>query len=354
MEEDLMTEYLGKHSAADPLMKKAQLILGGDILLPKGYKMPYRISRSTAGPGAGKRSAVLAFDRMRIKKGISYDSGEFELIDDNGALSLTRKGEPFLDRVEILPIVFHSPEQAFFNLDQRCIYNCKFCTSPLLKNDATGSLSDEKIVDMIRGAMKDHNVVSASLTSGVVGSVAGTVNRMVSCVKAIRAAFPDMPIGVEPYVDSAEQIDALKRAGASEIKINLETPRADIFGKICPELDHSLIMEMLKASVKIFGPGKVTTNLIFGLGETDGDLEECMETLASFGCAAGLRAVRINEMNEKDLRDAGVTIGVTAERMIGLAEAQKRIFGENSLTTRSFRTMCFECGCCDLIPFRDL
>ncbi|MCL1983991.1 MAG: radical SAM protein [Methanomassiliicoccaceae archaeon] len=352
MEEDLTDPESG---LTDRLVrKKAQLILGGDVLLPEGYRMPYRISRSTAGPGAGKRSAVFAFGGMRVKKGISYGSGDFELKDENGRLSLTRNGVPFLDRVDIVPVVFHSPEQAFFNLDQRCIYNCRFCTSPLLKGDATRTLSDDNIVKMIRDAMNDHNVVSAALTSGVVGSVHDTVNRMVSCVRAIRAAFPHIPIGVEPYVDAIEQIEALKQAGADEIKINLETPRRDIFERICPELDHSAVLEMLRASVKIFGPGKVTTNLIFGIGESDGDLENCMEMLASFGCVPGLRAVRVNEMNEKNLKDAGIVPGITEERMIRLADIQKRILNEYSLTTRTFRTMCFECGCCDLVPFRDL
>jgi len=338
----------------ETLEKKAALLLGGDVLLPPGYRMPYRISRSTAGPGAGKRSAVFSFGGMRVKKGISYDSGDFELIDDNGILSMTKNGEPFLDRVEIRPVVFHSPEQAFFNLDQRCIYNCRFCTSPLLKGDATKSLTDEKIVDMIKASMKEQDVVSVALTSGVVGSVDETVDKMVSCVKAVRKEFPDIPIGVEPYIDSEEQIRKLKDAGATEMKINLETPRKDIFEAICPELDYDLILRMLRASVKIFGKGKVTTNLIFGIGETDNDLEECMNSLASFGCAPGLRVIRLNDLNRDHMKNAGMIFNVTEERMILLARMQKRILEANGLTTHTFKTMCFECGCCDLVPFRDL
>ena len=338
----------------DLIRKKAQLILGGDVLLPRGYKMPYRISRSTAGPGAGKRSAVFSFSGMRVKKGISYDSGEFELIDDNGSLSLKRKGQPFIDGVEIKPVVFHSPEQAFFNLDQRCRYNCKFCTSPLLKNDATKSLTDSKIVEMIRDSMKEQDVVSVALTSGVAGSVQETVDRMVSCIKAIRREFPEIPIGVEPYVDSAEQIMALKDAGADEMKINLETPRRDIFEKICPELDHSMITDMIRKSVKIFGRGKVTTNLIFGIGESDDDLENGMRELAAFGCVPGLRAIRLNDINRENMNSVNIKYDVNEERMIRLAHLQKKILEENGLTTHTFKTMCFECGCCDLVPFRDL
>jgi len=337
----------------DLIRKKAQLILGGDVMIPKGYKMPCRISRSTAGPGAGKRSVVFSFNGMRVKKGISQSSGDFELRDDNGSLSLTKNGQPFIDNVKIEPVVFHSPEQAFFNLDQRCMYNCKFCTSPLLKGDATKSLTNEKILDMIRSAMKEHHVVSVALTSGVVGSVSETVDRMASCVKAVRKEFPDVPIGVEPYVDSEEQIKKLKAAGANEIKINLETPRKDIFEKLCPGLSYLTIVEMIRSSVKIFGRGKVTTNLIFGMGETDKEVADCMMTMATYGCVPGLRAVRINDINRGNLNSVGIFYDVTEERMIYLAHLQKRILEEHHLTTNSFRTMCFECRCCDLVPFRD-
>ncbi|MDR0777942.1 MAG: radical SAM protein [Methanomassiliicoccaceae archaeon] len=338
----------------DLIAKKAELLIGGDVLLPEGYRMPFRISRSTAGPGAGKRSAVFSFGNVRVKKGISYDSGDFELIDDNGSLSLRRNGKEFIDAVEIMPVVFHSPEQAFFNLDQRCIYNCRFCTSPLLKGDVTRSLTDEKIVEMIRDSMKEQKVISVALTSGVIVSAEETVKRMVSCVRAVRKEFPDIPIGVEPYVDSVDQIIALKHAGADEMKINLETPREDIFKNVCPELNYSLTLEMLKDSVKIFGRGKVTTNLIFGIGESDDDLYNCMSMLASFGCVPGLRGIRLNDMNRESMMSVCTIDHMDKERMIRLAHMQKKILEEHDLTTLTFRTMCFECGCCDLVPFRDL
>jgi len=338
----------------DLIRKKAQLILGGDVLLPVGYKMPYRISRSTAGPGAGKRSAVFSFNGMRVKKGISYDAGDFELVENDGILSITKNREPFIDTVEIKPVVFHSPEQAFFNLDQRCKYNCKFCTSPLLKEDVTKLLTDEKIVEMIKNAMKEQNVISVALTSGVAESIDETVDKMASCVKAIRKEFPNIPIGVEPYVDSEEQVKKLKDAGATEMKINMETPRKDIFDLICPELNYSEISKMLRFSTEIFGRGKVTTNLIIGIGESDDDLAECMKMLASFGCVPGLRAVRLNDLNRENMMNVGIICSMTEERMIELAKIQKKILKDHDLTTETFKTMCFECGCCDLVPFRDL
>jgi len=37
-----------------------------------------------------------------------------------------------------------------------------------------------------------------------------------------------------------------------------------------------------------------------------------------------------------------------------LAKMQKKKLLEYGLDTRDCRTMCLECTCCDLVPFRDL
>lgn len=337
------------------LRKKSEFILGGDVLLPEDFRPPFRLSRSTAGPGAGKRGMVFAFDGMRVKKGVSTEHGDFQLIDNDGRLSILRNDEVFIENVTIEPVIYHSPGQAFFNLDQRCMFRCVFCASPLLGPDATKNLTDERIIEMVRTAEAEHEIPSIALTSGVVGSVQETVDRMAECVRSLRKEFPDKTIGVEPYIDSKDQIDALKEAGADEIKINRETPRKDIFDKVCPDLDHNEIYNMLAHSVDVFGKGKVTSNIIYGMGETDDDMIEEMERLASIGCLPGLRPVKINDTNRSKMYEVLGDIGpVTSEHMMKLAKEQKRIMEKYGLTTNSFRTMCFECQCCDLVPFKDL
>ena len=336
------------------LKKKAELISGGGIRLPEGFVMPCRVSKSTAGPGAGSASAVFSFDGFRVKKSISFDTGEFELHDDHGTLSLTRKGLPFLEKVQIQPVVFHCPEQAFFNLDQRCMFNCAFCASPRLDKNVTKNLTDDKIVELVKGAIENERVVSVSLTSGVIDSVDKTVERFVSCVKALRKEFPDMPIGIEPYVDSAEHIKMLKAAGANEIKLNIESPSKSIFERVCPELDFDRIMMLLEIAVSIFGKGKVTSNIIYGMGETDEELKCMTDRLCSMGVIPTMRALRTNLFNSETLRLAiGDQPHVTSDRSIEVANMLKNTMEKYCLDTKKCQTMCIECGCCDLVPFRD-
>ena len=340
----------------EDLRRKAILTLGGGVLLPEGFTLPCRVSHSTAGPGAGFGSFAFSFGGYRVKKSVSYDTGEFELHErDDGSLYLTHGGEPFIDSITIEPVVRHCPEQAFFNLDPRCIFHCAYCNSPLLDMSEDKHLSTERIMEMLRESVSMYDVKAVSFTSGVVGSVDDTVDRFVDVVRAVRSEYPEMPIGVEPYVSSREHIEMLRSVGADEIKLNIETPRKDIFERVCPELDYDGILGLLEDAVNVFGRGKVISNIIYGLGETDEDLERMMERLCSIGVIPGLRALRTNGINSSQLTEAiGHPEPVTAERALGLVRMQRSILERHGLTTMTSRTMCMECGCCDLVPFRDL
>lgn len=338
--------------------KKALLTLGGGVRLPEGYELPVRISRSTAGPGAGFGSVAFSFGngRFRVKKSVSYDSGEFELHrKDDGTLFLTRQGEPFLDRIELEPVVRHCPEQAFFDLDPRCIYHCAFCSSPVLDPSDVKHLDADRIMEMLDESMRTQMVKAVSFTSGVCDSEEATTDRLAEVISMVRGKYPEIPIGVEPYVDSVDQIRQLKEAGADEIKLNITTPREDIFAKVCPDLDRDNILRNLEAAVGIFGRGRVTSNIIYGLGETDEDLGRFMDALCAMGVVPGARALRVNRYNRAALENAlGKLTPVSPERSIAVARIQKEAMEKHGLTSLSSHTMCLECGCCDIVPFRDI
>ena len=339
----------------ETIRKKAILISGGGVKLPEGFDMPVRVSHSTAGPGAGSDAAVFAFGGVRVKKPISYTQGDFELRVEGESMSLTHKGEPFIDDVEIVPVARHCPGQAFFDLDPRCIYHCVFCGSPLLREEDFKNLDTEKIMDMLEETLAVQDLTAVSFTSGVVGSVEETVERLADVISETRRRLPGIPIGVEPYVTTREHIEALKAAGADEIKLNIQVARDDIFSKVCPDLDRQLIWRMLEASVGIFGRGKVLSNVIVGLGESDEDIREIVERLTSMGVVASLRAVRITKLNRQRLSDVLGDMGpVTPERLVRLATMHRQIMIDSGFTSMPSRTMCCECGCCDLVPFKDV
>ncbi len=336
--------------------KKAALILGGPVKVSENIKLPFYPSRSTAGPGAGSTSIVLAFQGARIKKAISRDSGDFELRKQGESYQIWKDGVLFLDKVELKPTLFHAPEQAFFNLDSQCIYDCKFCTSPLLDKKATKNLTPDKVVSMIKEASKRPDLKAVALTSAVPDSAAETVERLAYVIRRTRKELgAEMPIGVEPYVSSLQDIDLLKEAGADEIKLNIETFDREIFEKVCGGQDLDWILEAIEHAVQVFGRGKVTSNIIVGLGESDESVIAGIETLARMGCVATLRPLKVNELNRERLRKAlGEWEPLTKERLLRLASKQKEILTRYGLTTLSFNSMCHACTCCDIVPFRDL
>lgn len=334
---------------------KAELLAGGDVLLPKDLRLPFPPSRSTAGPGAGHTSVVFAFGGTRAKKRVSRDDGEFELVDDCGRFSVHRAGRPLIPGVELVPTLMHAPHQAFVNIDSSCMYGCLFCNSPRMPAHATKNLTDDRIVEMIVEASKREGFESVAFTTGVVGSPTQSVERMAGLARRVRALLPDTPIGVEPYATRPDEVEMLLDAGADEIKLNIQTYDQDIFEKVCPDLQYQHIMHAINHACEVFPRNRVSSNIIFGLGETDESVLEGATVLANMGCVATLRALRRDEQNIAHLQDAiGPLPPVTADRMTHLATEEKKILGKYGLTTLGFKTMCFACLSCDIVPFWDV
>jgi lipoate synthase len=335
--------------------KKAILLAGGPLKVSKDFRPPFPFSRSTAGPGAGSTSIVLTFAGTRVKKAITTGDAEFSLIGSGPRYVIMRGDEILVEDVEIRPTVAHAPEQAFFNLDTHCIYHCKFCTSPSLDERIIKGLDPDKVVSMILKMAERPDMKAVALTSAVVKDPQSTVDKLAYVISRVRENMPDIPIGVEPYIDRPEQVDQLKRAGADEIKLNVETFDRDIFEKVCGEQDLDRILETIRYAAKVFGRGKVTSNIIVGMGETDENVLDGLETLAEMGCVPTLRPLRLNDINRAPMTEAlGELRPITPERMLHLARELRRIMESHGLTSYSLHTMCHECGCCDIVPFRDL
>lgn len=335
--------------------KKAELLAGGAVRMPADYRLPFLPSRSTAGPGAGSTAIVFEFGGTRAKKSISREEGDFDLFQRGGKLALMRNGEVFLEEVKLVPTLLHAPYQAFVNIDQACVMDCKFCASPRLDASITKNLTDEKILRMIEDASRREGFQSVAFTSAVPVSPAMTVRRMAGLVKSVRSMLPHVPIGVEPYATRPDEIDALKDAGADEIKLNIESFDRDIFEKICPKRDYDQILHAINHSCEVFGRNMVCSNIIFGLGETDENVLEGTRVLANMGAVATLRALRRNEHNISELEKVlGPLTPISVDRTLSLAKAQKSVLQEHGLTPLSFRTMCHSCLACDIVPFWDV
>ena len=341
--------------SAEVARAKARLLAGGVVRIPKDFRLPFSPSRSTAGPGAGIPEVVFSFGGTRAKKAISRTEGEFSLEQSESGLRLARGTETVIDAVELLQTLYHAPFQAFINADSNCVLNCSFCNTHRLEHDITKNLTDDDIVDMAVGAAASEGFSGVALTSGVPVSVEETVDRITTLVGRIREALPDAPIGVEPYVTHPRHVDELREAGATEIKLNIESFDPEIFDKVCPNRDYGAILHAVNHACEVFDRNSVCSNIIFGLGETDENVLQGVRVLANMGAVATLRALRVSERNCQNLAMAvGGVSPVTPDRMLQLARSQKAILGQYGLTPLRFRTMCHACLSCDIVPFWDV
>ena len=340
---------------SDSAKIKAELINNNKIYIPENIKLPYPFDRSTAGPGSGSLSIALSFNKKNIKLTISQDQNvSFSLQKENDDFHILKDGEIFLEDVEILPISFHAPGQIFLNLEDRCIYKCAFCSLP--QKGFLNEFNKERFAKLILKMLNRDNFQAVALTGGVYPDNTEIINKMCYIVQKIKEKLPTIPIGVEPCILNEKEILNLKTAGADEIKINLQIPDEKLFDKICPDFSYDNLYKMLKEAVEIFGKGNVASNIIYGLGESDRIVIETIERLAKIGVVPTLRKIRINKLNRTKLEEAmSCEIPSTSsDRIINLAYEQKKILEKFNLSTKTFKTMCHKCGCCDIVPFWDL
>ncbi|MBI5000311.1 MAG: radical SAM protein [Euryarchaeota archaeon] len=333
---------------------KARLLAAGKVYVEPGFALPRLFDRSTAGPGAGSKALAFRFGKTRLKLAISPHPNE--------CLRLTRAGSFILDGdkiaggVEIEPILLHCPGQAFVNLGAGCVYDCAFCSTPQTSERLSERITEDRVVKTILDAARKEGFQSVAITGGVIGSPEKSVEGMARVLRKVRAALPDAPMGVEPYISGLSQVKVLRDAGADEIKINVETATDELFSKVCRGRDRDAAIAALERAVALFGEGKVASNIICGLGESDEEALECAGRLMDMGVVPNLRALRVNDRNSGNLKAA---LGFApqaqpAERQVGLSAKSKRMMSARGLTTLTFETMCFPCMCCDLVPFRDL
>lgn len=326
------------------VQKKAQLIAEGNINIGN-TKIPFPLSKSSAGPSVGS-SLIISFSGKRVKLKISEKKEKFSLKENNGKYQILKNGKLFLNDVQLIPTIMHAPNQAFINIQASCIFKCKFCSTPNIKGK---NFSAEKWTELILNASKNKNFEGVAITSGVAKNVDETIEKIVKVVKGVREKL-NCEIGVEPYTIKVEHLKKLKKAGATELKLNIHSFDYEIFEKICPNLNYNGIKNALRRGVEIFGKNKVCSNVIIGLGEKEKNIIEGVEEFAKLGILTNLRALRISEENFNNLKKIINLEKFNPKKLLKLAKRQKEIFEKYGLKIKKFKTMCFSCGCCDILP----
>lgn len=299
-------------------------------------KYPY-ISRDNSGPGQKRKSIFLKVDNKIVRTPISKRKN-FVIRYKNGKIALECKGSVLSNDVEILPIGIHCPGQAFLNVYGCCIFRCSFCSCGKEKSINMKLESSIKTLEKIK-----DRIDAIAITSGIHKSIKRTNEDLIIWLKEMKKF--NLPIGIETIVSEEKEIEEFFGWGAEEIKINIQAANEQIYRKIGAPLSYNRVIEMLGYAVDTFGKGKVSSNLICGLGEKKEHVVRRLEELCSMGISVNLRFLR----PQKDL-----PLSISENDMLYLAKRQKEIYEKYALHPETFKTMCHKCTACDIVPYIDL
>ncbi|PKL69249.1 MAG: radical SAM protein [Methanomicrobiales archaeon HGW-Methanomicrobiales-1] len=315
---------------------KARLLSLGSARLTGEPAEPF-IARSAAGPGAGGSGAVFfAMGDHRVKLALNPLSAVEIAHRGNGVAELYFEGALIPGR--LLEPGCHCPDQAFITVTGSCIFHCRYCPVPTLSGK-------RKTIEEITGMVESvrYRISAISITSGILETIEEEESYVLDVIKHLQ--IYDLPIGVSIY-PTDQTPERLKALGVIEVKFNIEAATSAIFAKQCPGLDYEMLWRVLDHSVELFGKGRVFSNVIIGLGETDGEMEACIRRLTSHGIIPVLRPLN-------PVAELTGTPRPSAERLKKIFGIHERELAKAGLDPKEALTMCSNCAGCDLVPGRD-
>jgi|Deesub1362A_J573_1020465.scaffolds.fasta_scaffold00109_38 biotin synthase-related radical SAM superfamily protein len=318
------------------MISKAELLAIGEI---HAEGIPSKmLSISSGGPGAGAPSLFARVGKQRIRLILSKDS-QLKIKNENGKNRIFLGDRTLECRLE--KPLSHCPEQAYIMVSTSCNYGCKFC-------ELKAKRDNRDVIKIVRNAAVDPMLKAISLTSGIPLTPSLELEKMVNIVKELREEF-NCPIGVSIYPAEGAS-EKLFQAGVDEIKYNIESFDHKILRKVCPNKSLEYILHHLKEAVNTFGEGKVFSNVIIGLGESDSTVIRGLEELTSIGVIAHLRPLTMPR-NSAPLIEAtmGKAERPNAARILFLSRSQKEILNNYGLIYTG-KTMCGLCSACQLSP----
>ena len=315
---------------------KAQALAAGSARL-SGEPADRFITQSAAGPGAGGEGSVFfSMGGHRVRLALDPMS-EVEVVHRGGGVA-----DLFFGTTQVSGRLeepgYHCPNQAFITVTGSCIFHCRYCPVPNLKGQRK---SIDEIVAMVEAVRPRINAIS--LTSGVQSSIEEEETYVIEVIRHLLQF--GLPIGVSIY-PTEQTPDLLHDLGVLEVKFNIEAATAPLFAKMCPDLDYDMIYGVLERSVQLFGKGRVFSNVIIGLGETDAEMEQCIRRLTLRGIIPVLRPLN-------PVAGLSAMARPGPERLKTIFGMHERALAEAGLDTQQARTMCTNCTGCDLVPGRD-
>lgn len=250
-------------------------------------------------------------------------------------------------------VVRHCPEQLFYSLYKTCKIGCKFC--PYQFATPKPKVTIETILEEFYRL--GNSCKAIGFTSGIPKGLSEdeVTLEIIELCQQLRAKLgSELPIGASPKQPSRENLLKLKEAGVTELRLNLEIFNSDLAKILMPQKDYEYTLHSISEAVSIFGRGKVSSNLIVGIGESDKDIVDGITALAERGAIATLYPYDSVAECDRQLSKLVKHFGrPSAERLLRLAVEHQRILAEYALYPENLIAMCPGCRASHIMPMID-
>lgn len=257
-----------------------------------------------------------------------------------------REDKVLAENVLIEKPLAHAPEQMFFTLYRSCFRGCLFC--PLTYNNDSSYNTLERIIKRIDNSPspKSISITTSNPQSMTVDNITSELCYFVENIK--EHIGKEIPIGISLNSPSKDNLMDLKSCGVSEMRLNIEVASPKMARKIMPQKPYYNIIRSLENACEVFGKGKVSSNIIIGLGESEEEILKTVDLLAQIGTVATLYPFDPIEGIQTPFKRPN------KELLCKLAIEHKKILESYSIDPLNLETMCCACAASHIYPGRDL
>lgn len=175
---------------------------------------------------------------------------------------------------------------------ERCANNCGFCPQARGSNSNLDFLSriiwpsfeTNKVIEALKEAYEKEELQRACIqfTNGK-----GAFEKSKELIEKI-SLKTNMSLSVASNVNNVEKVKELIEAGANKVCIALDAATDKIHSEVKGD-NYYQKMKLLKECAELF-PGKISTHLIVGIGESEEDVIREIGTMYEWGVSVGLFA----------------------------------------------------------------
>lgn len=184
------------------------------------------------------------------------------------------------------------PKTAYLMTGERCIYNCGFCPqskdassrSDLLSRITWQDADINNLAKKIAVVFNEGRIKRVCLQVVTGRATMSVVRRITSTIKSLS----EVPICISARFKNIGELKYLADSGADRITIALDAASPRVFREVKGG-SWGKTMSMLTAASNLL-PGRISTHLIVGLGETEEEMVNILQHMRNLGVRVGLFA----------------------------------------------------------------